>query len=257
MEDTYLTITDLHKIYKMGEVEVKALAGVNLTIPHRSFTLIMGPSGSGKSTLLHLIGGLDRPTYGQIWINGLEVDTLDENELANYRRKMVGFIFQSFNLISSMSALENVAMPLRFTRTRRRERYERARELLKKVALDDRALHKPAELSGGQQQRVAIARALVNRPQMILADEPTGNLDTASGGSIMELLAELHREGATVLVVSHDMRLVNYATQVVHILDGYIADTHNTQAHAPAGAGETGAPTQPPDPTTSTQEEFQ
>jgi len=224
MEDTYLQINELHKIYKMGEVEVKALAGVDLTIPRRTFTLIMGPSGSGKSTLLHLIGGLDRPTHGQIFVDGQEVDNLDENELAVFRRKMVGFIFQSFNLIPSMTALENVALPLRFTRTGRRERFDRARELLKKVGLEERARHRPIELSGGEQQRVAIARALVNQPHMILADEPTGNLDTASGESIMELLAELHHEGATVLVVSHDTRLVNYATRVVHILDGRIAN---------------------------------
>ena len=224
MDDTYLQISDLHKIYKMGEVEVKALAGVDLTIPRRTFTLIMGPSGSGKSTLLHLIGGLDRPTHGQIFVDGREVDNLDENELAVFRRKMVGFIFQSFNLIPSMTALENVALPLRFTHTRRRERFERAAELLKKVGLEERARHRPIELSGGEQQRVAIARALVNQPHLILADEPTGNLDTASGESIMELLAALHREGATVMVVSHDTRLVNYATRVVNILDGRIAN---------------------------------
>ncbi|UCH59692.1 MAG: ABC transporter ATP-binding protein [Anaerolineales bacterium] len=236
MNNSYLETTGLHKIYTMGEVEVKALAGVDLTIPQGTFTLIMGPSGSGKSTLLYLIGGLDRPTYGQIYVDGQEVDNLDENELAVYRRQRVGFIFQSFNLVPSMTALENVALPLRFTHTRRRERFERARELLSKVGLQDRAQHKPTELSGGQQQRVAIARALVNRPQLILADEPTGNLDTVSGESIMELLAELHREGATVLVVSHDTRLVNYATRVVHILDGQIANgsgEHSTSDHLP------------------------
>jgi putative ABC transport system ATP-binding protein len=209
----------------------------------------MGPSGSGKSTLLYLLGGLDRPTYGQIFVDGQEVDNLDENELAVYRRKMVGFIFQSFNLVPSMTALENVALPLRFTHTRRRERFDRARDLLKKVGLEDRASHKPTELSGGQQQRVAIARALVNQPQLILADEPTGNLDTASGESIMELLAELHREGATVLVVSHDMRLVNYATRVIQILDGRIANGHSAE-----GAGKQGTPPPRPAPHPNHQE---
>jgi putative ABC transport system ATP-binding protein len=227
MDDTYLKITDLQKIFTIGDVNVTALAGIDLTIPHGSFTLIMGPSGSGKSTLLYLIGGLDRPTYGHIFVNGQGVDNLDENELALFRRQMIGFIFQSFNLIPNMTALENVALPLRFTTTNRRERFHRAHELIKKVGLEDRAHHKPTELSGGQQQRVAIARALINQPHLILADEPTGNLDTTSGESIMDLLAELHQEGATVLVVSHDLRLENYATQVVHILDGRIANGMN------------------------------
>jgi putative ABC transport system ATP-binding protein len=224
MDHTYLKIVDLQKIYQMGEVAVKALAGVDLNIPRNCFTLIMGPSGSGKSTLLHLVGGLDRPTRGQIFMGDQEVDNLDENELAIYRRKKIGFIFQSFNLISSMTALENVAMPLRFTGTKRLARFQRAQELLDKVGLGDRIHHKPSELSGGQQQRVAVARALINQPQLILADEPTGNLDTASGESIMELLAELHHEGATILVVSHDTRLQNYATRVVQLLDGQIAN---------------------------------
>jgi putative ABC transport system ATP-binding protein len=155
------------------------------------------------------------------------VDILDENKLAVFRRKKIGFIFQSFNLIPSMTALENVALPLRFTTAKRRERLDRAYELLKKVGLEERAHHKPTELSGGQQQRVAIARALVNQPHLILADEPTGNLDTVSGESIMEMLAELHREGSTVLVVSHDTRLENYVSRVVQILDGRIANGMN------------------------------
>ena len=227
MDDTYLKITDLQKIFTIGNVAVKALAGIDLTIAHGSFTLIMGPSGSGKSTLLYLIGGLDRPTHGHIFVNGQGVDILDENELALFRRHMIGFIFQSFNLIPNMTALENVALPLRFSTTNRRERFNRAHELLKKVGLEDRAHHKPTELSGGQQQRVAIARALINQPHLILADEPTGNLDTASGESIMDLLAELHQEGATVLVVSHDFRLESYASRVIHILDGRIANGMN------------------------------
>lgn len=232
MNHVFVQTRNLQKIYKMGEVEVKALAGVDLTIPQNAFSLIMGPSGSGKSTLLYLLGGLDRPTIGQISINGKEIDELDENELAVYRRQWVGFIFQSFNLIPSMTALENVALPMRFMHSSRRKRHERARELLDKVDLSDRAHHKPTELSGGQQQRVAIARALVNDPRLILADEPTGNLDTASGESIMELLAKLHADGATVLVVSHDTRLRNYATRVIQILDGRIAAEPGTNQKA-------------------------
>jgi putative ABC transport system ATP-binding protein len=208
----------------MGRVAVHALDGVDLEIPANTFWVIMGPSGSGKSTLLHLIGGLDRPTTGHIQVGGESLEALDENALAVYRRRMVGFIFQSFNLIQSMTALENVAFPMRFARTSRRQRAARSKELLKVVGLDDRAEHRPTELSGGQQQRVAIARALVNDPQLILADEPTGNLDTASGASIMQTLAELHRTGRTVIVVTHDSRMSQIATHTVHLLDGRVED---------------------------------
>jgi putative ABC transport system ATP-binding protein len=182
----------------------------------------MGPSGSGKSTLLYLVGGLDRPTSGQIQVNGLSIETLDENALAIYRRKTIGFIFQSFNLIPSLTALDNVAFPMRFTGMSRRKRQVKAFELLQRVGLADRVHHKPTELSGGQQQRVAVARALVNDPQLILADEPTDNLDTASGNSIMELLCELHQQGRTILVVSHDPRMTAFATHTVYMLDGRI-----------------------------------
>jgi putative ABC transport system ATP-binding protein len=216
----FIEITDLTKSFHMGEVTVHALAGVSLHIQENAFCLIMGPSGSGKSTLLYLLGGLDRPTSGSIRVNGLEMTTLDENALARFRQKTMGFVFQSFNLIPSATALDNVAFPARFARTSARERKNRSLELLARVKLLDRAYHKPSELSGGQQQRVAIARALINHPTLILADEPTGNLDTASGESIMELLQELHREGATIIVVSHDPRLTAYATQIVQILDG-------------------------------------
>jgi putative ABC transport system ATP-binding protein len=157
-------------------------------------------------------------------VNGLEIDALDENELAVFRRRTVGFIFQSFNLIPSMSALENVSFPMRFARTPRKERRHRAMEALQRVGLEDRAMHRPAELSGGQQQRVAIARSLVNDPQLILADEPTGNLDTASGASIMELLSDLHRGGRTVVVVTHDPRMAQAADRILHLLDGRIVD---------------------------------
>ncbi len=204
----------------MGRVVVHALDGLDLSMEKGTFTVVMGPSGSGKSTLLYLMGGLDRPTAGSIHINGQQVDRLDENALAVFRRKTVGFIFQSFNLIQTLSSLENVAFPMRFAHISHKQRYLRAKELLKKVGLEDRMQHRPTELSGGQQQRVAIARSLVNDPQLILADEPTGNLDTASGYSIMQLLSELHKSGRTVLVVTHDQRMQHFATQTIYLLDG-------------------------------------
>jgi len=224
MEDNFIQLTNIHKTFQMGEVAVKALDGVDLHIDRESFCLIMGPSGSGKSTLLYLVGGLDRPTTGQIRVDGARVDSIDENTLARFRRHTVGFIFQSFNLIPSMSAWENVAFPMRFAHVPARQRKARAMELLELVGLGDRAYHKPTELSGGQQQRVAIARALVNQPALVLADEPTGNLDTASGDSIMELLKTLHDRGTTVVLVTHDMRLTHFATRVVNILDGRIVN---------------------------------
>ncbi|HEX2981579.1 MAG TPA: ABC transporter ATP-binding protein, partial [Anaerolineaceae bacterium] len=190
----------------------------------KSMSVVMGPSGSGKSTLLYLLGGLDRPTSGQINVSGQVLEALDENELAFYRRRTVGFIFQSFNLIATMTAMENVAFPMRFTGISPRKRKERSLELLKMVGLEKRAFHKPTELSGGQQQRVAIARALVNDPPLILADEPTGNLDSSSGLGIMQLLSELHQSGRSVLVVTHDPRMTHFATQVVRLLDGKVVD---------------------------------
>ena len=217
-----IRITGLHKDFNMGHLTVRALDGIDLEIQPGTFTVVMGPSGSGKSTLLYLIGGLDRPTAGHITVNGQAVEALDENELAGYRRRAVGFVFQSFNLLSSMTALHNVAFPMRFARAGRRQRNLKATEMLKRVGLTDRMHHRPTELSGGQQQRVAIARALINEPQLILADEPTGNLDTASGASIMQLLSDLHRSGRTVLVVTHDLRMKHFATNYVYLLDGKI-----------------------------------
>lgn len=222
MADPFIHVQGLYKDFKIGRYTVHALAGIDLTIERGTFTVIMGPSGSGKSTLLYLLGGLDRPTKGQIQVNGQNIENLDENELAIYRRRKVGFIFQSFNLIASMSAIQNVAFPMRFARVDRRKRLARATELLRRVGLQDRLHHRPSELSGGQQQRVAIARALVNDPQLILADEPTGNLDTASGAAIMHLLSELHRLGCTVLVVTHDARMKHFATNYLYLLDGRI-----------------------------------
>jgi putative ABC transport system ATP-binding protein len=225
MEDqTFIRICGLRKTYQMGRVAVHALDGVDLEIARGTFNVIMGPSGSGKSTLLHLLGGLDRPSEGSLHVEGQALEALDENALAVYRRQMVGFIFQSFNLIQSMTAQENVSFPMRFARIPLRLRRDRSHDLLKRVGLSDRATHRPTELSGGQQQRVAIARALVNDPQLILADEPTGNLDTASGAGIMQLLSELHQGGRTIVVVTHDPRMLQFATQVVYLLDGRVVD---------------------------------
>lgn len=230
MASDFVHARDLRKTFQMGRSTVHAVAGVDLHIERNTFWAIMGPSGSGKSTLLYLLGGLDRPSAGEITVNGQRLNTLDENALAVYRRRTVGFIFQSFNLIASLSALENVAFPMRFARTPRRQRLERARDLLQRVGLADRVYHRPTELSGGQQQRVAIARALVNEPQLILADEPTGNLDSSSGHSVMQLLAELHAGGRTVLVVTHDPRMSAYATHTAHMLDGRMVDENEYQA---------------------------
>jgi putative ABC transport system ATP-binding protein len=222
MPDTFVNISQIYKEFSMGQTTVHALAGVDLELEPNSFTVLMGPSGSGKSTLLYLIGGLDRATRGHIEVNGQVLDELDENALAVYRRQTVGFIFQSFNLIANMTAQQNVAFPMRFNRTTNRWRKQRSVEVLKQVGLEDRMAHRPTELSGGQQQRVAIARALVNEPRLILADEPTGNLDTASGINIMQLLSELHRSGHSVLVVTHDTRMKQFATRHMYLLDGKI-----------------------------------
>jgi putative ABC transport system ATP-binding protein len=222
MEIPFVCISNLTKHFLMGGTTVHALDGVNLDIPQKSFTVVMGPSGSGKSTLLYLLGGLDRPTSGQIAVNGQQIDEMDENKLAIFRRQTVGFIFQSFNLIQSMSAEENVSFPMQFAGVAPKERMRRSKELLEQVGMADRSRHRPGELSGGQQQRVAAARALVNNPNLILADEPTGNLDTASGIGIMQLLSDLHQSGRTVLVVTHDARMVRFATHKVFLLDGKV-----------------------------------
>lgn len=206
----------------MDDVQVTALAGVNLEIEEGSFVTTMGPSGSGKSTLMHIVGGLDRPTSGSVEVGQYNVTTLDEQQLAIFRRQMIGFMFQSFNLIATMTALENVALPLRLSGIPKDERMERAYQLLCKVGLKDRVFHKPTQLSGGQQQRIAVARALANNPPVILADEPTGNLDTVSGANIMEILEDLNKNGRTILIVTHDPRMMKYASKVIKMLDGHI-----------------------------------
>ena len=219
---SFIQIDHLKKYYEMGHTTVKALDGIQLSMDQGSFSVVMGPSGSGKSTLLHLLGGLDRPTDGEIRVNGAHLNDLDENDLAVFRRETVGFVFQAFNLIQSFSALENVSFPMRFMNVPQKGRQEKALDLMSQVGIADRADHKPTELSGGQQQRVAMARALVNDPTMILADEPTGNLDSASGWSIMETLAELNQAGRTVMVVTHDPRITHFTDDIIYLLDGCV-----------------------------------
>lgn len=216
----------------MGGTTVRALDGLDLDVEMHTFTVVMGPSGSGKSTLLYLLGGLDRATSGEISIDGARLDEMDENALALFRRRTVGFVFQSFNLIPSMTAQQNVAFPMQFAGITTAQRNDRARTLLNQVGLDNRAGHRPTELSGGQQQRVAIVRALVNNPSLILADEPTGNLDTSSGAAVMQLLSDLHNSGRTVFVVTHDPRMTRFATHKIFLLDGQIVSEAEYQSAA-------------------------
>ena len=216
----------------MGGQVVRALDGVDVDMDSHTFTVVMGPSGSGKSTLLYLLGGLDRATSGEISVGEQRLDQMDENALALFRRRTMGFVFQSFNLIPSMTALENVSFPMQFAGATAKHRKEQAKSLLEQVGLGNRAEHRPTELSGGQQQRVAIARALVNNPSLILADEPTGNLDTSSGAAIMQVLADLHSAGRTVLVVTHDPRMIRFATHKIFLLDGRIVSEDEYQSAA-------------------------
>jgi putative ABC transport system ATP-binding protein len=217
-----IVVEDLWKIYDMGEQEVNALQGISLRIRHNEYVAIMGPSGSGKSTLMNLIGCLDTPTRGKYWLNGHLVSDLNDDELARIRNKEIGFVFQTFNLLARATALHNVELPLIYNGTSAAERIERAQNALRSVNLEDRMSHKPNELSGGQRQRVAIARALVNRPSIILADEPTGNLDSKTGDEIMALFDNLHAHGNTIVLVTHEPDIAEYANRVVHIRDGKI-----------------------------------
>ena len=218
-----IVVDNLWKTYQVGEQAVHALQGVNLQIRHNEYVAIMGPSGSGKSTLMNLIGCLDSPTQGQYWLNGHLVSELDDDQLARIRNKEIGFVFQTFNLLARASALHNVELPLIYNGTPGAERIERAKAALAAVNLEQRMDHRPNELSGGQRQRVAIARALINRPSIILADEPTGNLDSKTGDEIMALFDELHRGGNTIVLVTHEPDIAEYAHRVVTIRDGVIA----------------------------------
>jgi ABC-type lipoprotein export system ATPase subunit len=216
---------DLTREYRRGPHTIRALDGLDLSLCVGELLCLTGASGSGKSTCLNLIGGLDRPTRGRIVVEGREITQLDENELAAYRRQRVGFVFQSFHLIPTMTALQNVEFPLIFARVAARGRRVKAERFLKQVGLADRMDHRPTELSGGEQQRVAIARSLVNDPALLLADEPTGNLDSRTGGEVMELLAQMNEEqGLTVLVASHDPAVVAFAHRVVRLLDGRLVE---------------------------------
>lgn len=213
----------LSRHYRVGQENVAALAGVDLSVGRGEFVALVGPSGSGKSTLLNLLGGLDRPTSGQVRVADLELGSAREAQLVAYRRERVGFVFQSFNLLPMRSAVENVEMPLILGGAKTKERRARAMELLQSVGLGARAHHKPSEMSGGEMQRVAVARALANRPMLLLADEPTGNLDTRTGQGILDLLREAVSAGnVTLVLVTHDLRVASYAARIIHMLDGRI-----------------------------------
>ncbi len=225
-----IVVKDLWKTYDMGsEQQVSALRGISLRIRVNEYVAIMGPSGSGKSTFMNLIGCLDTPSKGEYWLNDQLVSELDDDQLARIRNKEIGFVFQTFNLLARASALHNVELPLIYNGTPAAERIERAKEALRSVNLDSRMHHKPNELSGGQRQRVAIARALVNRPSIILADEPTGNLDSKTGIEIMALFDELQARGNTIVLVTHEPDIAGYAHRVVHIRDGEIASDERSK----------------------------
>lgn len=225
-----ISLQDVKKHYHMGEVLVKALDGVSFEIAQGEFVAIVGPSGSGKSTLMNILGCLDVVTEGIYALNGKKIREYDEDDLAEIRNASIGFVFQQFNLLPSFTALENVMVPLTYARVGRKAREIKAKQLLESVGLGDRVTHKPTELSGGQQQRVSIARALANNPDIILADEPTGALDSKTGQEVLRLLQSLNRQGKTILVITHDMAIARYAQRIIRLKDGLVeSDTVNTE----------------------------
>lgn len=217
-----IKITNLFKTYEIGENSVHALNKVSLSIEEHEFAAIVGPSGSGKSTLMNIIGCLDTPTSGSYQINGHEISTFGDNELSEFRSRTIGFVFQKFNLLNKLNAIENVELPLIYQGVGSKERHERAVEALRRVGLEDRMHHTPMELSGGQQQRVAIARALIANPPVILADEPTGNLDSHTGTEVLDILKKLNEQGNTIILITHDMHIAEQASRVIRIMDGQI-----------------------------------
>lgn len=225
--ESIIKLEDVWKIYQLGKIELPVLKGVSLEIFPGAFVVILGPSGSGKSTILNMVGCLDLPTKGKVFLDSKNIAEMSEDQLAQARGKKIGFIFQQFNLLENLNALENVMLPMVFQGKPEKERIERAKFLLTSLGLGERILHKPSELSGGEQQRIAIARALSNDPEIIVADEPTGNLDSTTGKKIMEILIALHKdERKTIIVVTHDPAIANYSNQIVNIKDGQLVSNH-------------------------------
>ncbi|MCU0423583.1 MAG: ABC transporter ATP-binding protein [Bacteroidia bacterium] len=228
MDSSVISLEQIKRYFKIGDVEVQALRGIDLTINRGEYVALMGPSGSGKSTLMNILGCLDTPSKGKYFLNGTNVSELDDDELATIRNKEIGFVFQTFNLLSRSTALDNVALPLVYAGFKKSERIQMAENALASVGLADRMHHKPNELSGGQRQRVAIARALINTPSIILADEPTGNLDTKTSYEIMELMEEIHKKGNTVIVVTHEEDIAKRAKRIIRLRDGVVEGDTNS-----------------------------